>query len=289
MRFVSIDVGIKNLSFCFFETSECDHQHIKVLKWDNINLMETKQHVCLEVDKKGVCNKPAKFSKNNKCYCLKHSKKTNFLQPILELKSSHLNKQKISSLLEIASKYKLLPDNNNKETPKKSELIKTISDFASNQCLDVVSKTNASKCDLITIGKNIQTKFDTIFEDDISSIDSIIIENQIGPIANKMKTIQGMLAQYFIMRTNGNIHIEFISATNKLKHILEENKNNHEKTSYKDRKKLGVQTCLNFVTNDHRFKEWEDFFKQHGKKDDLSDCFLQGMWFSTFKKGGAKP
>lgn len=285
MRFVSIDVGIKNLSFCFFEASSEEKQNIKVLKWDNINLMETKENICLEVDKKGVCNKPAKFSKNDKCYCLKHSKKTNFLQPVSELKTSHLNKQKLSSLLEIACKYKLLSET--KESPKKSELIKMISDFASNMCFDLVAKSNASKCDLITIGKNIQTKFDVIFGDDISTIDSIIIENQIGPIANKMKTIQGMLAQYFIMRTDGNIHIEFISATNKLKDFLGDDK---EKTSYKDRKKLGVQTCLNFVTNDHRFKEWEDFFKQHGKKDDLSDCFLQGMWFSsTFKKGGVKP
>ena len=285
MRFVSIDVGIKNLSFCFFEASSEEKQNIKVLKWDNINLMETKENICLEVDKKGVCNKPAKFSKNDKCYCLKHSKKTNFLQPVSELKTSHLNKQKLSSLLEIACKYKLLSET--KESPKKSELIKMISDFASNMCFDVVAKSNASKCDLITIGKNIQTKFDVIFGDDISTIDSIIIENQIGPIANKMKTIQGMLAQYFIMRTDGNIHIEFISATNKLKEFLGDDK---EKTSYKDRKKLGVQTCLNFVTNDHRFKEWEDFFKQHSKKDDLSDCFLQGMWFSsTFGKGGAKP
>lgn len=284
MRFVSIDVGIKNLSFCFFEASSEEKQNIKVLKWDNINLMETKENICLEVDKKGVCNKPAKFSKNDKCYCLKHSKKTNFLQPVSELKTSYLNKQKLSSLLEIACKYKLLCEI--KESPKKSELIKMISDFASNMCFDVVAKSNASKCDLITIGKNIQTKFDVIFGDDISTIDSIIIENQIGPIANKMKTIQGMLAQYFIMRTDGNIHIEFISATNKLKEFLGDDK---EKTSYKDRKKLGVQTCLNFVTNDHRFKEWEDFFKQHGKKDDLSDCFLQGMWFSsTFGKGGAK-
>lgn len=282
MRFVSIDVGIKNLSFCFFETSE--NHHIKVLKWDNINLMETKEHICLEIDKKGVCNKPAKFTKHDKCYCLKHSKKTNYMQPILELKTSHLNKQKVQSLVEIANKYKLLT--NEKQAPKKTELINIISEFASNKCFDVIAKSNASKSDLITIGKNIQTKFDTIFGDDITTIDCVVIENQIGPIANKMKTIQGMLAQYFIMRTNGNIHIEFISATNKLKDFIQEekeDKDKHEKSSYKDRKKLGIQTCLNFVTTDHRFKEWEDFVKQHSKKDDLSDCFLQGMWYIKHK------
>ena len=37
---------------------------------------------------------------------------------------------------------------------------------------------------------------------DIESITHVFIENQISPIANRMKTIQGMLAQYFIMKSN---------------------------------------------------------------------------------------
>ena len=287
MRFVSIDVGIKNLSFCFFETTKGettnDEKNIRVLKWDNINLTEANEYKCVEIDKKGVCNKPAKFAKNDKCYCLKHSKNTNFMQPVLELKSSHLNKQKVQSLVDIANKYKLLHNvDQNQKQPKKNELINIINEFASKKCLDVIAKKNASKIDLITIGKNIQIKLDVIFGDEIANIDTVVIENQIGPIANKMKTIQGMLAQYFIMRTNGNINIEFISASNKLKDflpVLDKEKENNVKTCYKDRKKLGIQICLNFVSTDHRFKEWGDFVKQHSKKDDLSDCFLQGMWY----------
>ena len=48
-----------------------------------------------------------------------------------------------------------------------------------------------------------------------SKIDTVIIENQISTLASRMKTLQGMITQYFIMK---NIpQIEFISASCKLK------------------------------------------------------------------------
>ena len=271
MKILSIDVGIKNLSFCLFELQSPDEKsnHLKVIKWDNIDLSEKTESRCIEVDKNGLCDKPAKFSKDGKCYCLKHSKKHNYLQPSAELKQSYLNKQKIQNLIDIADKYKLTYE----KPAKKANILGIINEFIHNNCYTAITKTNATKVDLVTIGRNIQHKFDEILADHLSSIDIIIIENQIGPIANKMKTIQGMISQYFIMRNN-NIHIEFISACNKLKDFLPD-----EKIDYKQRKKLGIQTCLGIVNNDFRFKEWETFVNKHTKKDDLSDCFLQGLWF----------
>ena len=271
MKILSIDVGIKNLSFCLFELQSPDQKsnHLKVIKWDNIDLSEKNESKCIEVDKNGLCDKPAKFVKDGKCYCLKHSKKHNYLQPSTELKQSNLNKQKLQSLIDIADKYKLTYEN----PPKKANILSVINEFINNNCYTAITKTNASKVDLVTIGRNIQHKFDEILIDHFNSIDYIIIENQIGPIANKMKTIQGMISQYFIMRNN-NVEIEFISAFNKLKDFLPE-----EKIDYKQRKKLGIQTCLEIISNDFRFKEWETFANKHTKKDDLSDCFLQGLWF----------
>lgn len=275
MKIFSIDVGIKNLSFCLFEIQIPNQisNHIKVVKWDNIDLSETTESRCIEVDKNGLCDKPAKFSKDGKCYCLKHSKKHNFLQPSAELKHSYLKKQKLQSLIDIADKYKLTYE----KPHKKSNILGIINEFINNNCYTIIAKTNSTKVDLVTIGRNIQHKFDEILDEHLSSIDIIIIENQIGPIANKMKTIQGMISQYFIM-INNNIHIEFISSCNKLKDFLPD-----EKIDYKQRKKLGVKTCLGIVTNDFRFKEWETFFNKHTKKDDLSDCFLQGLWFIKHK------
>ena len=118
MKLLSIDVGIKNLSFCLFNIDENKNdiiennknenvsELIQILKWENIDLSEKEDTRCIEIDKNGeICNKPAKFIKDSNCYCLKHSKKYNFLKPLAELKLSFLNKQKISSLIEIANKY----------------------------------------------------------------------------------------------------------------------------------------------------------------------------------------
>jgi len=282
MKILSIDVGIRNLSFCLFDillSEENTANNLKIIKWDNIDLSEKTESRCIEIDKNGLCDKPAKFRKEGKCYCLKHSKKQNYLQPTKELTSSYLYKQKIQNIIEIADKYKIKYEN----PPKKANLIALLTEFSNTNCYTEIQKTNATKIDLVTIGKNIQHKFDEILNEQLSSIDSIIIENQIGPIANKMKTIQGMLSQYFIMRNN-NILIEFISASNKLKDFLP--KDNKEKTDYKQRKKLGIQKCLEFINNDFRFKEWENFINKHNKKDDLSDCFLQGMWFIKHKING---
>jgi len=115
MKILSIDVGIKNLSFCLFELQTLPEgeksNHIKIVSWDNIDLSEKTESKCIEVDKNGLCNKPAKFTKDGKCYCLKHSKKHNYIQPSNELKQSYLNKQKIQNLIDIAkivSIYKIL-------------------------------------------------------------------------------------------------------------------------------------------------------------------------------------
>lgn len=300
-QILSIDVGIKNLSFCLFEIDTTNTNNIKVLKWDNIDLTKQddigskctyKENGFKKGSKKGkkeesvlelettVCDKPAKFSKDGKCYCLKHSKLTKFLQPPPDLKQSFLNKQTLQKLIDIAAKYKLthLDQNQKIEQPqyKKGQLISMLNEFSSQNCFSIVEKSNATKIDLVTIGRNIQHRFDEILADYLLTIDTIIIENQIGPIANKMKTIQGMLSQYFIMKNN-NISIDFISATNKLKDFIPKDKDS--KMDYKERKKLGVQTCGNFVINDLRFSEWSTFFSKHLKKDDLSDCFLQGMWY----------
>ena len=159
-----------------------------------------------------------------------------------------------------------------------------------------IEAKNASKTDLIDIGINLKNKLNSIFCDDVS-IDYVIIENQISPIANRMKTIQGMIVQYFIMSHIDVDNFEFISASNKLKDLdnkvektekigLEktEKLEKPEKIKYNERKKLGILKCLETITNDHRFHNFVDFFNNHKKKDDLSDSFLQGLWFINNRK-----
>ena len=83
MKILSIDVGIKNLAYCLLEKSEDPNSHYRIVQWDVVNLSEDKAFLCGFVDEKTetVCNKPAKFKKNDVCFCTKHSKKQEYQIP----------------------------------------------------------------------------------------------------------------------------------------------------------------------------------------------------------------
>jgi hypothetical protein len=274
MKILSIDVGIKNLAFCLFEkTSASDH--FNITKWDVVNISEEETLICCHEEKNVICNKPAKFSKDDKCFCLKHSKKQQFQIPTSELKPSYINKQKVQILYDIADKYKIAYD----KPITKPGLVSLINKYISQTCFKEVKTTNASTIDLIKIGLNMKIKFNNLFANE-GEIDYVIIENQISPIANRMKTIQGMIVQYFIMSNIKVVSFEFISASNKLKDCVIPG----VKTSYTNRKKLGVARCLEIISNDPKFNEKVNYFNTHKKKDDLADSFLQGMWFINNRK-----
>jgi hypothetical protein len=156
-----------------------------------------------------------------------------------------------------------------------------------------VNYTYAHDLDMITYGRNLMKHMDAILYPPASAsalsspphIDMMIIENQISTIATRMKTLQGMITQYFIMK---NVpQIEFISASCKLKlftdSMLDVSKY-VDATTYGDRKKAGITICralgemspappcgTNYAT-------WMPMFEKHKKKDDLADCFLQCLW-----------
>ena len=307
IKLLSIDIGIKNLAFCLFEI---ENNIYSVKKWDIVNIGEEKPLLCGEIENDkskakstkstkhpqiphpqipqsiNICNKPAKYTKNNKCYCLKHSKKQVFHVPTKELESSYLNKQKINSLFELAEKYNI----SYAKPMKKQGLIHLFNEYVLNKCFEPVNITNSNKVDIISIGKNIKKKFDEIFitNNTYDNIDVILIENQISPIANRMKTIQGMVAQYFIMKssTSHQQDIKFVSSFNKLKDVTNKTTSithtqddKTEKSKYNDRKKLGIVTCLENLEKIHDNNEWISFFAKHSKRDDLADCFLQGIWY----------
>jgi hypothetical protein len=272
MKILSIDVGIKNLAFCLFEKSPTA-EHFKVTKWDTINLTEEESFKCVFVEKNILCNKPAKFKKEDKCYCVKHSKKQQYQIPTSEHKSTIINKHKLSKLYEIADSYNIKYD----PKIKKTDLVNLINDYIQKTFFETIESKKANEVDIFNIGVNIKNKFNILFKDE-SKLDYVIIENQIGPLAIRMKTIQGMIVQYFIMSNLHVEHIEFISASNKLKDC-----DVKDKEKYSDRKKLGITKCLGILTNDFRFNEHFSHFEAHKKKDDLSDSFLQGLWFINNK------
>lgn len=170
-----------------------------------------------------------------------------------------------------------------------------------------VNYTYAHDLDLITYGRNMMQHLDAILYDSSSSsssssasqhtIDMMIIENQISTLASRMKTLQGMITQYFIMKHIP--HIEFISASCKLKLFtdvsLDTDANADTMTcvdasTYADRKKSGITVCRSLGEISRKrnsdYAKWMSVFENHKKKDDLADCFLQGLWrFHLLKTG----
>ena len=153
--------------------------------------------------------------------------------------------------------------------------------------------TYAHDLDLITYGRNLMKHLDSILyssSTDNTSIDMMIIENQISTLASRMKTLQGMITQYFIMK---NIpQIEFISASCKLKLFTESTHHADadadadellvDASTYADRKKSGIAVCRSLGEISRKrnsdYAKWMPLFENHKKKDDLADCFLQGLW-----------
>ncbi len=297
MKTISFDIGIKNMAYCVFDCST----NIDILEWKVINLMDEQQSnpVCscniIPKSKKAQikpCNKAAKYSKNNSYYCEKHAINSQYILPIKENTFSHIKKKKKEDLIKWGKTHFLFLNIENQEKSNKQSLLDTIKDYLEAQCLEPVKKVKnktASQTDLVVIGKNMKKTFNT--NDLFLQVDHAIIENQISPIANRMKTIQGMLSQYFIM-INDNIDIDFISSSNKLKQFnIEGSQTANDKSkkttsttnpNYKEHKKDGIYYCETILKANDNLTKWLESMDIK-KKDDLADAFLQGLWFFKSK------
>jgi len=265
-KILSIDVGIKNLAYCLFELTDKDN--FKIIKWNILDLMNEPVVICNHISNKNIkCKYKAILKKNDDKYCKTHAKmhKKYMIKPT-ELAPVKYKKLKIADLLQLASRFNLISEDS-KLT--KTELIHKLDNLRLDRCYDSINETKCKDVNLILLGINLMNKFNEELKDE--NIDCIIIENQIAPIANRMSTIQGMITQYFIMQNITTI--EFISSANKLKYWIK------KKTTYNERKKLGIQITLELITINKQFKLWNNIFCTSKKKDDLADCFLQAIWY----------
>jgi hypothetical protein len=170
----------------------------------------------------------------------------------------------------------------------------------------------ASTVSLVFVGYSLMKQFDELFYNGSNDqIDAVVIENQISPIANRMKTVQGMITQYFLMRGVDKEHIIYFSSVQKLKvapyhfifHDTSENLGDEvdDIQTYDDRKKAGVACVRKILAGSvssgsgsgsspftiqsnectHSTAKlcscWLHRFESHKKKDDMADSFLQGL------------
>ena len=291
------------MAYCVLSSTQNADAPITIHDWNVLSMIEEAVPVvfpcnCMIVGKNKktepkMCNKAAKYSKFDQYFCDRHAKiYKQYIIPTKKHSSAFIKKQKVPDLVALCNTHMLLL-NKDAKTLKKDQLIEILSGFYKQMCFDpivAIKSKNANEIDLIHIGKSIKRLFDQL--PDIDTITNVLIENQISPIANRMETIQGMLAQYFIMK-NDNIHIDFVSSSHKLNQfkqiaaireptnaIIQDSATESTKTNphYKAHKTDGITYCQEILEKNATLTHW-NLSMNTRKKDDLADAFLQGMWY----------
>ena len=262
-----------------------------------------------EGEEEGEEESDEEYKKNIVYYCNKHAKKSKFKIPPSELDIKKIKKKKLVDIHGIIEKYKITTkdknggceeniNNDKRQKNTKEKIIEIIQKELDDNYLENIENVKACDIDLLTLGRNMMMELDKFvdYSRDIKTgdvgdsgdliimgglekykIDIVIIENQISTIASRMKTLQGMIAQYFIMK--GIPKIEFISAANKLKMFM-----TRKKTTYTERKIESVDVTKELLEKLPQFEKYRGFLEKNKKKDDLADCFLQGIYYLTLKK-----
>lgn len=264
---LSVDIGVVNLSYCLF-----DIMTHKVLDWDVLPIAYTEPLlVCT------VCERPAKFrSPIDRCvgWCGIHCRKSGFLKPDREYTSAHINKLKVVEIKALVAEH--LPNQAAANKMTRGVAAAALKSHFAATVLLPYKKPNSKKVPLANIGKNITKIFDEKFGSKVDlHIDTVILENQLGKQAARMKSVQTMIAFWFTGKYNPII--KNVSAINKLREFAVEGE---DELTYDERKARAIEKTGEMITSvDSKWSEWCDMFNQSKKKDDLSDSFLQGIWY----------
>jgi len=338
---ISFDIGIKNLAYCIFVVGE----KTSVLKWNIVNLIQPDNSqpkqaqsncTCIKAGKKKVpetvCGKKGAYTdaSGTSIFCAIHAKNQGTCNgkiiPCKEMSMSTIKSLKLDDLKTFCKTHLIAFADSDK---KPDICAKAEAAIKARTLVPIkVVKQNANHVHLVEIGKQIRMQLDEVLKVQRTDgsegsegsegplkgikVDIVILENQISPIAGRMNTIQGMLAQYFIMRDVISLvpKIEFISSSGKLKDYkgskgpkdptvpmelkggttdgtskgLKGGSEVQEKTSYKDHKRDGIAFCRDFMTKNDGLRAHQEVFDSSTKKDDLADCFLQGIYYLKREK-----
>lgn len=287
MIVISFDVGIKNLAYCLLSMNEAETETEAGAEVDGKNFIEIIKWNIVDLSCHHVETEEAKIL-NAKTCCCKCKKVATYC--------THSNTMLSEDVERFCKKHA-----QEAGLPMHPKLLKSNSKIGQMPYIVPLSKKKVScnKINIVDLGKSLKSHLDFIFAEYMDKIDVILIENQIGNLAGRMNVLQGMISQYFIMR---NItHIEFISATNKLKlfKTIINNKSDacssggkldnggnldnvieSEKKLYKMRKDAGKKVCRSLLSFYPKLTGWITKYDQHKKNDDLADCFLQGYYYA---------
>jgi hypothetical protein len=282
MNLVSFDIGIKNMAYCIFNV---DSGCASCTAWNAMNLMPAAAAAAAAAAERpscSSCKRKAKYKKDALFFCEAHAKRsdTYVLPDNKEWTLPALRKKKVDELRQ------LVLTKTGVAAANKDACLQILQQWMTQWVLEpavVVStlkKKSANDADLIDVGRQLCWQLDAASLPE--RIDMVIIENQISPLAARMRTLQGMVTQYFILRYP-DAQIQYVSSSMKLKAFSTPVAAvaSTAAQKYKQHKVDGVAHCAAMLranaTVAGRFTA--ETLLSHAKKDDLADCWLQALWF----------
>uniref|UniRef100_A0A6C0JL61 Mitochondrial resolvase Ydc2 catalytic domain-containing protein n=1 Tax=viral metagenome TaxID=1070528 RepID=A0A6C0JL61_9ZZZZ len=247
MKLISFDVGLRNLAYCILEGT--NRQDLRITGWDLIDVMAEMGGLDKPLCHK--CKKPACWIQRETYACTRHKG------------ASGLTYQKTSLMKKTKEELQTMGSSVNIVGKTKKELVdKLYTHFSGNgwkRC--VKSAKQGSVVDLApAIATSLQTRATQWEHSNL-----IVFEQQPD---KRMLCVQGMLHMWFVAH---GYRCKGVSAVHKLTNII--TLQDSTKT-YKGRKKTGIVHAAQLVPTE----ELKTFMLKHPKKDDLADCFLQGLW-----------
>jgi len=292
---ISFDIGIKNLAYCLFYPIDASQERIQIIDWRIINLLETDDKParqlcnCIKSKQGTQCGKPAIYRYTNSYYCGVHAKTCGKQIPTKANSLASFKKLKIDDLRNRIQIHGV------STTGTKTEILQRVEKWLSEELLEPVDapeKKNAKKTHLVELGTAMKRRFREYLTPYMNRIETVLLENQISPIAGRMNTIQGLVAQTFIMmKEDGEaIDIEFVSSSGKLKKYKNNNElagetnpelslQQQQNQNYKQHKKDSIRITQEKIMANPEMTCWQSMFEKSSKKDDLADCYLQALYF----------
>ena len=135
---------------------------------------------------------------------------------------------------------------------------------------------------MLSLGKRIVKKLDD--KENFSQVDIVCIENQPALKNPTMKSVQMILYSYFLIEGITTLKtmkdILMINARNKLKVYSGPKIECDIKDKYKRNKFLAIKYCEYMIhENPHINECYHQLYDESKKKDDLSDSYLQGIYY----------
>jgi hypothetical protein len=258
--------------------------------------------------------------------------------PTADLKPAAIKRCNLAQLCELAEKYQIAYT----RPIKKAALAAMLGDYAEATCMRPIvaplggagmggdgggrrgdgggrrgdgggqKGPNARQICMVKLGRHLKQHLDVFLEG--HHVDHVAIEKQ---MTARMKCVQCMIAQYFIMGGCGAggcgaaTTVAFVSASHKLEAgdtataaatkvaaettidtfidsdeeddigavSVEAIVRKMKQRTYKTRKTTGIDYCIAELQKQGGNDTWIDFMQSHKKQDDLADCHLQGLWY----------